>query len=160
MCPSQPGEYRCRPDGRLGGDAASMRSSRHVTSLGAIVLAGVTVLSGCTPDAPSRTADGRGPSATAAAKATVEITPADGTTRVRPDHAVRVKVSGGTLAQVDVTTGDGTAVPGALSADRRGWRSTGSLAPGTAYRVRVRSTGPRGAGAETGSSFTTLTPKS
>jgi lipoprotein-anchoring transpeptidase ErfK/SrfK len=98
-------------------------------------------------------------SAPATPAATVKVTPADGAGAVRPDRAVEVEARDGTLAAVDVTTKSGKAVAGSLSADQRSWRSTDVLAPGTKYRVAVRSAAQNGGTAESSSSFTTLSPK-
>jgi len=139
-----------------------MVMSKRVTGLWAVLLAGITVLSGCT-SGDSKAPAGGGTSGTAgaatASPATVEITPSDGTTKARPDRAVRVTVSGGTLQSVEVTTAKGTTVQGSVAADQRAWTSADTLAPGTTYQVRVRSTGQGGASTETSSSFSTLSPK-
>ena len=47
----------------------------------------------------------------------------------------------GTISEVTVTSADGQDVAGALSDDRRHWRSSGTLLPGTTYAVRATMTG-------------------
>jgi lipoprotein-anchoring transpeptidase ErfK/SrfK len=137
--------------------------NKRVVGLWAVLLAGAAILSGCTSGGPTkdRAGDTSGTAAgtASAAPAKVEVTPADGTTKARPDRAVKVTVSDGTLQSVEVTTKQGTAVQGAVSTDQRAWTSAGTLSPGTTYQVKVRSSGQGGASTETSSSFSTLSPK-
>ncbi|MBW8482209.1 L,D-transpeptidase [Actinomadura parmotrematis] len=66
--------------------------------------------------------------------APIQVVPGDGATGAPADDGVVVTSASGALRRV-VVTGGGRTVPGALSADRRTWRSTGPLAPDTSYTV-------------------------
>ena len=59
----------------------------------------------------------------------------------RPDQPIVVNAITGTISEVTVTSTDGQDVAGALSDDRRHWRSSGALLPGTTYDVRATMTG-------------------
>jgi len=122
----------------------------------------VSVLSGCTSgsSAPETVANVAATASPApVVPAVVEISPADGATKVRPDKRIRVAVTNGTLSGVEVTTAAGAAVRGTTSGDRRSWTSTAALAPKTKYQVVVRSAAADGSGTDRTSSFTTLAPK-
>jgi lipoprotein-anchoring transpeptidase ErfK/SrfK len=73
-----------------------------------------------------------------------------------PAAPVTVAASGGELTTVRMTnTGGGAEVKGALSADRRGWRSTEDLGYGNTYRVDAAARGADGK--QTTRSFTVRT---
>ncbi len=97
------------------------------------------------------------PTATRPAPPAITVTPAKGTTRVRPDKTVVVTAAGGTLDSVDVTSG-GEPVKGTFNDDHTRWRSTGLLHPDATYTVTAKATG-EGGPATTTSTFTTLRPK-
>ena len=59
----------------------------------------------------------------------------------RPDQPIVVNTIAGTLREVTVSTAGGQDVAGTLSDDRRHWRTSGSLLPGTTYAVRATMTG-------------------
>lgn len=59
----------------------------------------------------------------------------------RPDRPIVVNAMAGTISEVTVTSLGGQDVAGALSDDRRHWRSSGTLLPGTTYAVRATMTG-------------------
>ncbi|MCP2340780.1 L,D-transpeptidase [Actinomadura rupiterrae] len=67
----------------------------------------------------------------------VTVTPANGATAVKPDGTVEVKTSAGTLDAVTLQ-GGGKAVEGQVSADRKSWRSSRTLIPGTDYTVTAQ----------------------
>lgn len=71
----------------------------------------------------------------------------DGTGRVDPDKPLTVTSDAGEGRITDVVASDdtGRAVPGELSADGTGWRSTAPLAAGAEYTVRVRTENGSGA---------------
>ncbi|MQA98204.1 MAG: L,D-transpeptidase family protein, partial [Streptosporangiales bacterium] len=77
---------------------------------------------------------------------------------VRPDKGITVSVKDGTLQQVKAADADGDAVAGKLSADRRTWKSTWTLATDTKYTVSVTAKGGSGTVTKQGS-FATLEPE-
>ncbi|MEV0584620.1 Ig-like domain-containing protein [Nonomuraea sp. NPDC050310] len=83
----------------------------------------------------------------------IQISPATGNTKVKPDKRVVVAASGGTLDEVSVQAG-GQEVRGAFNADRTRWISKEPLKPSTGYTVSAK------AGQTTQSStFTTQKPE-
>jgi lipoprotein-anchoring transpeptidase ErfK/SrfK len=88
----------------------------------------------------------------------VTITPRDGAAKVRPDLGVVVRVAGGTLGDVVVSSKPGKGIPGVLSPDGTSWRTRWTLAPGRSYLVRATATSHQGKAATASSRFTTLTP--
>ena len=66
--------------------------------------------------------------------AVVTMTPGDGAKKVAPDTPVQVGVSGGTLTQVTVTSGN-TSVFGQYGAGNTSWSTKWGLNPGTSYTV-------------------------
>ena len=107
-----------------------------MTALG---LAGALV-SGCSAVTPSAAADGTArPGAASSSSSTstmppaqIAVSPADGTTGVRPDAPVTVTASGGPLTDVTVQDADGHSLQGALSDDKASWTSSASSA---AWRI-------------------------
>jgi lipoprotein-anchoring transpeptidase ErfK/SrfK len=90
---------------------------------------------------------------------TFTVTPVADATNVSPADPVVVAVTGGTLTTVNLASG-GKAVPGALDADGRTWRSTGPMAYGVTYTVTASIADATGSAVEKTSSFTTLKPTS
>jgi lipoprotein-anchoring transpeptidase ErfK/SrfK len=77
---------------------------------------------------------------------------------VRPTEPITVQATVGTLDDVSVVDAKGKAVKGDVGADGA-WKSTGLLAPNTAYTVTAKASGPDGTPSTTTSTFTTLKPK-
>lgn len=134
------------------------------------VLAGVglaaMLLAGCQSGSPAASGDqvpiGENSSTSTsapAAKATIEVTPADEATKVRPDAPVTVKATGGTLGDVVLRSGDGDPVKGEVSADGSTWTSTENLRGKKLYSLAATATNADGASTTQTSSFRTLTPK-
>jgi lipoprotein-anchoring transpeptidase ErfK/SrfK len=86
--------------------------------------------------------------------ARLTIRPADGSSNVRPDLGVVVKVANGTLREVAVRS-NGASVPGELSRDRKSWRTRWTLVPDRSYSVRATATSPQGRTTTASSGFTT-----
>jgi lipoprotein-anchoring transpeptidase ErfK/SrfK len=59
----------------------------------------------------------------------------------RADQPIVVNATAGTLREVTVTSTDGQDVSGAISDDRRHWRSSSALRPGATYDVSATMTG-------------------
>ncbi len=123
-----------------------------------VLAALLTVISACggkSSGGGSGNGNGNGGSASSGPKVT--ITPVDGAKKARPDQGVTVTAAGGTLQTVNVTA-QGKPVPGTLSADKTTWKSTWTLAPGTAYQASATAAGSNGKTTTASASFKTLTP--
>ncbi|MER6955676.1 MULTISPECIES: Ig-like domain-containing protein [unclassified Streptomyces] len=130
------------------------------------LLGGVLVLSACS-GGDSDASDGGGSSSQAKAdeaaakkssEAQIKITPADGSDNASINNSAAVTVSKGTLTQVTMTTGEGTAVEGTLSADKTSWKPNGQLERSTTYKVAASAKDSAGLEAHENASFTTVSP--
>ncbi len=130
------------------------------------LLGGVLVLSACS-GSDSDAADGGGSSSQAQAdeaaakkssEAQIKITPADGSDNASINNSAAVTVSKGTLTTVTMTTSDGTAVEGALSADKTSWKPNAQLERSTTYKVAAEAKDSSGLVAHENASFTTVSP--
>ncbi|MDQ0583112.1 hypothetical protein QF030_005290 [Streptomyces rishiriensis] len=130
------------------------------------LLGGVLVLSACS-GGDSDAADGGGSSSQAKAdeaaakkssEAQIKITPADGSDNASINNSATVTVSKGTLTAVTMTTSEGTAVEGTLSADKTSWKPTTQLERSTTYKVAAEAKDSGGLVAHENASFTTVSP--
>ncbi|MGW0870151.1 L,D-transpeptidase [Streptomyces sp. NPDC002740] len=130
------------------------------------LLGGVLVLSACS-GGDSDASDGGGSSSQAKAdeaaakkssEAQIKITPADGSDNASINNSAAVTVSKGTLTTVTMTTSDGTAVEGALSADKTSWKPNSQLERSTTYKVAAEAKDSGGLVAHENASFTTVSP--
>ncbi|QJT03714.1 L,D-transpeptidase [Streptomyces asoensis] len=130
------------------------------------LLGGVLVLSACS-GGESDASDGGGSSSQAKAdeaaakkssEAQIKITPADGSDNASINNSAAVTVSKGTLTTVTMTTSDGTAVEGALSADKTSWKPNAQLERSTTYKVAAEAKDSGGLVAHENASFTTVSP--
>ncbi len=136
-----------------------------MTTLGLVA----SLVSGCSAVTPSAAADGTaGPAAGARSSssststmppAQIVVSPADGSTGVRPDAPVRVSASGGPLTDVAVEDADGQALKGALSDDKATWTSSAPLTATTTYTVTATATNAEGSPSTVTSTLGTLKPK-
>lgn len=90
--------------------------------------------------------------------AKLEITPADGATKVSPDAAVSVKLAAGKVTRISVADGKGREVAGGVAADGR-WRPRWPFHPSETYTVRAEATGGDGKAVQGEAKFTTLKPR-
>jgi lipoprotein-anchoring transpeptidase ErfK/SrfK len=95
----------------------------------------------------------------AAAPISLTVTPAAGAAKVSPADPVTVAVEGGKLQAVTVVAG-AKKVAGTVGDDGVSWKSTGSLAYGTTYKVTASVLDSLGATVEKTSTFTTVKPRS
>ena len=133
------------------GTAATGRGGRLALAVMAVALS--LLAAACS--AAARQAGAAGTPAAAAPR--LSISPADGSTSVRPGAGVTVTVSHGRLGRLTVTSG-GHAVPGTLAAGGTVWHSTWPLHPSARYTVSAAARLAGGATVRKTSSFTTLTP--
>jgi lipoprotein-anchoring transpeptidase ErfK/SrfK len=118
----------------------------------------LTLVAACSSgSSPSKTTGGGGQAPPAVAAAQVKITPAEGSSKARPDKGVLVEVAGGRLDTVSVQV-KGEDVPGSFNADRTRWRTTWTLKPDSSYKVTASARNAEGKPAQATSSFKTLQP--
>ncbi|HEY8982188.1 MAG TPA: Ig-like domain-containing protein [Streptomyces sp.] len=133
-----------------------------------VLLGGVLVLSACSGGGDDDASGSGGKDSSqakadeaAAQKASVadiKITPADGSSNASINNSAAVTVSKGTLTAVTMTTSDGTAVKGALSADKLSWKPDVQLERSTTYKVAAEAKDSEGRVAHENASFTTVSP--
>ncbi|MDV9176202.1 Ig-like domain-containing protein [Streptomyces sp. W16] len=131
------------------------------------LLGGVLVLTACSgSDDKSSGSDSSQSSQSkadeAAAKkssaAQIKITPADGSDNASINNSAAVTVSKGTLTAVTMTTADGTAVAGTISADKLSWKPSAQLERSTTYKLAATAKDSAGLAAHENASFTTVSP--
>jgi hypothetical protein len=141
---------------------------RKGLTVASALLGGVLVLSACSGgDDNASGSDGGDTSQSkvdeAAAKETsaaqIKITPEDGTDNASINNSAAVTVSKGTLTEVTMTTAEGAAVEGAISADKTSWKPNAQLDRSTTYKVTVTAKDSKGLEAHENGSFTTVSPK-
>ncbi|MCX4883240.1 MULTISPECIES: Ig-like domain-containing protein [unclassified Streptomyces] len=131
------------------------------------LLGGVLVLSACSggnDDASGTkgkdTSQAKADEAAAkkSSEAEIEITPKDGSDNASINNSAAVTVSKGTLTGVTMTTADGAAVAGQLSADKLTWKPSTQLERSTTYKVAAEAKDSDGRVAHENGSFTTVSP--
>ncbi|MFE4048313.1 Ig-like domain-containing protein [Streptomyces sp. YIM B13518] len=132
------------------------------------LLGGVLVLSACSGggDDSASGDSGKGDSQAqvdeAAAKksseAQIKITPKDGSNNASINNSAAVTVAKGTLTEVKMTTADGTAVAGEISADKKSWKPSVQLERATTYKLSATAEDSAGLAAHENASFTTVAP--
>ncbi|WP_236569995.1 L,D-transpeptidase [Streptomyces mexicanus] len=143
-----------------------MTNSRRRRALMAssALLGGVLVLSACSggSDAGGKDGDSTAKADKAAAQETsdaqIKITPADGSDNASINNSAAVTVTKGTLTNVTMTTSDGKAVSGQISADKTSWKPSVQLERATTYKVAATATDAKGRAAHENASFTTVAP--
>ncbi|PZH09528.1 hypothetical protein C1I97_14855 [Streptomyces sp. NTH33] len=91
-------------------------------------------------------------------EAQIKITPADGSDNASINNSAAVTVAKGALTKVTMTTTDGKAVEGQISADQKSWKPSGQLERATTYKVSASATDAKGRAAHENASFTTVAP--
>ncbi|MFJ8820323.1 Ig-like domain-containing protein [Streptomyces sp. NPDC102467] len=93
-----------------------------------------------------------------ASQAEIKIAPKDGSDNASINNAAKVTVSKGSLTDVTMTTADGTAVAGQISADKKSWKPTNQLARATTYKIAATANDSENRAAHENASFTTVSP--
>ncbi|WP_210585512.1 Ig-like domain-containing protein [Streptomyces sp. GESEQ-35] len=130
------------------------------------LLGGVLVLSACSGGDDNASEGGKETSQAnvdeAAAKKTsdaqIKITPKDGSDNASINKGTAVTVSKGTLTEVTMTTAEGTAVEGEISADKTSWKPSAQLERSTTYKVTAEAKDSDGRVAHENASFSTVSP--
>ncbi|MFC8346343.1 Ig-like domain-containing protein [Streptomyces sp. NPDC057280] len=140
---------------------------RRGLAVASALLGGVLVLSACSGGDDD--ASGSGSKDTSQAKADeaaakktseadIKITPKDGSENASINNSAAVTVSKGTLTEVKMTTADGAAVSGEISADKTSWKPSAQLERSTTYKVNAEAKDSEGRVAHENASFTTVSP--
>ncbi|MEU9863900.1 Ig-like domain-containing protein [Streptomyces sp. NPDC047971] len=132
----------------------------------AAVLGGVLVLSACSDSDKGGAADSSASAQSQAqvdeaaaqktSKAQISISPKNGTDNASINNDAKVSVTNGTLTDVTMTTAEGTAVEGEMSADKLSWKPTGQLKRATVYKIAATAKDADGLEAHENTSFTTV----
>ncbi|WMX45358.1 L,D-transpeptidase [Streptomyces roseicoloratus] len=133
----------------------------------AAVLGGVLVLSACNDGDkggsaadPSQSGQSQAQVDEAAAqktsKAQITISPKNGAQNASINDDAKVTVTDGKLTDVTMTSAEGTAVKGEISADGLSWKPSGQLKRGTVYKIAATAKDASGLEAHENSSFTTV----
>jgi hypothetical protein len=130
------------------------------------LVGGVLVLSACSGSgSEARGADGGGTKSQAAvdeaaaqktSEALIKIAPKDGSDNASINNAAAVTVSKGSLTNVKMTTAEGVAVQGQISADKKSWKPAGQLQRATVYKIAAEAKDSSGRAAHENASFTTV----
>ncbi|MFF1278725.1 Ig-like domain-containing protein [Streptomyces marokkonensis] len=130
------------------------------------LLGGVLVLSACSGGGDDSASGGDGKdtsqaqvdeaAAKSSSEAQIKITPKDGSNSASVNNSAAVTVSKGTLTEVKMTTSDGTAVEGEISADKKSWKPSAQLERATTYKVTATAEDSEGLAAHENASFTTV----
>ncbi|MFI9152186.1 Ig-like domain-containing protein [Streptomyces sp. NPDC053367] len=139
---------------------------RRGLTVASALLGGVLVLSACSggdeakADGAEDTSQAKVDEAAAqkTSEAQIKITPADGSNNASINNSATVTVGKGTLTEVTMTTADGTAVAGEISADKTSWKPTAQLERSTTYKIAVTAQDAEGREAHENASFTTVSP--
>ncbi|KUO21747.1 L,D-transpeptidase [Streptomyces dysideae] len=141
---------------------------RRGLTVASALLGGVLVLSACSGGDNDASGGDSGNDSSqakvdeAAAKKTseaqIKITPEDGSDNASINSSAAVTVSKGTLTEVTMTTADGAAVEGEISADKTSWKPTVQLERSTTYKITVTAEDAEKRVAHENASFTTVSP--
>ncbi|RFU83140.1 hypothetical protein DY218_29330 [Streptomyces triticagri] len=93
-----------------------------------------------------------------ASSARIKITPKNGSNKASINNAAKVSVADGELTEVEMTTSEGTAVAGSLSADKKSWKPDAQLERATTYKISAAAKDSDGREAHENATFTTVSP--
>lgn len=134
------------------------------------LLSGVLVLTGCNSGDEGDAANGSSESpknsqaqvdeaaAEKTSQARISITPKNGAINASINNDAKVTVAEGTLTSVTMTSNEGAAVEGEISADGKSWQPSGPLKRATTYKIAATAKDAQGREAHENSSFTTVSP--
>ncbi|MER6675698.1 Ig-like domain-containing protein [Streptomyces sp. NPDC000983] len=139
---------------------------RRGLTVASAMLGSVLLLSACSGGSEASAGDGEDTSqakvdeaaAQKTSEAQIKITPKDGTDNASINNSAAVTVSKGTLTKVTMTTSEGTAVAGAISADKKSWKPEAQLERSTTYKIAVEAEDADGRVAHENASFSTVSP--
>ncbi len=140
---------------------------RRGLAVASALLGGVLVLSACgggddkawgTESGGTSQAKADEAAARKSSVAEIKIMPKDGSDNASINKAAKVSVTKGTLKSVEMTSADGTAVDGEISADKKRWASSGRLERATTYKIKATAVDSKGRAAHENTTFTTVSP--
>ena len=131
-----------------------MVSRRIFVTASAGITAGLAT-AGCSDSSPKWSTNKA--KATPTSSVRMSVTPAADAKAISPADPIVVTAESGTLQSVAVTGGT-KAVAGALSSDKRTWRSSGTLEYGKTYTVTVAAVDSAGMPAQQATAFDTIKP--
>ncbi|KFG02824.1 L,D-transpeptidase [Streptomyces sp. LBUM 1478] len=141
---------------------------RRGLTVASALLGGVLVLSACSGGDGDKGSGGDGGDSSQAqadkaaaektSEADIKITPKDGSDNASINNSAKVTVSKGTLTEVKMTTSDGTAVDGEISADKKSWAPSTQLERSTGYKITAAAEDSDGREAHENAAFTTVSP--
>ncbi|MFD3498399.1 Ig-like domain-containing protein [Streptomyces sp. NPDC058676] len=141
---------------------------RRGLTVASALLGGVLVLSACSSGGGDASGSDGGKDTSQAkvdeaaaektSEAQIKITPKDGSDNASINNSAAVTVSKGTLTDVAMTTADGTAVSGEISADKLSWKPSVQLERSTTYKLTAEAKDSDGRVAHENASFTTVSP--
>lgn len=147
-------QFRVRRHGRFV-------TAAIVVSAAAIVLSSCT--SGGTTDQPASNAGGSpsasgSSAATSAVAAPAAVITASSGKKVSPADPVVVSIANGTLSAVKLVNPDGKSVDGAMSGDKKSWRTIENLGYGKAYKLTAAGANADGRAVTKSSTVETVEP--
>ncbi|KKZ72819.1 L,D-transpeptidase [Streptomyces showdoensis] len=138
---------------------------RKSLAAAAAVLGGVLVLTACNDGDKGGSASDASQNAQAqvdeaaaqkTSKAQITISPKNGAQNASINNDAKVTVTDGKLTDVKMTSAEGAAVEGQISADGLSWKPTGQLKRATVYKIAATAQDTAGLEAHENSSFTTV----
>jgi lipoprotein-anchoring transpeptidase ErfK/SrfK len=136
-----------------------VRAGRR-TILGAFLLSGILVVTGCSSSEPGTpNAAGEAPKeGEVAPKAKIVADPAADAKDVEVLKPINISVTEGQLTEATVTNPEGKAVAGELAADKLSWTNSERLGYGKTYTYAAKAKGSDNKDVELKGSFTTMSP--
>jgi lipoprotein-anchoring transpeptidase ErfK/SrfK len=133
---------------------------RHTRRIGAVLLGGALLVTGCTSSSTPPAADAAAQVVEQVLPTTIELSPVSAASDVSPAEPVTVTAQNGTLTEVTLTDGKDRVVPGQLSADGSQWVvEPGTLRLGQKYLITARAVDEQGKETTRTGFFVTVEPR-
>jgi lipoprotein-anchoring transpeptidase ErfK/SrfK len=133
---------------------------RHTRRIGAVLLGGALLLTGCTSSSTPPAADAAAQVVEQVLPTTIDLSPVSASSDVSPAEPVTVTAQNGTLTEVTLTDGKDRVVPGQLSADGSQWVvEPGTLRLGQKYLITARAVDEQGKETTRTGFFVTVEPR-
>jgi len=133
---------------------------RHTRRIGAVLLGGALLVTGCTSSSTPPAADAAAQVVEQVLPTTIDLSPVSASSDVSPAEPVTVTAQNGTLTEVTLTDGKDRVVPGQLSADGSQWDvEPGTLRLGQKYLITARAVDEQGKETTRTGFFVTVEPR-